>query len=209
MLGWWWYTCNYMSIIIVGLGNPDGKYEHSRHNVGREAVKKFLKKEKEADFSYKKKSDALVAIETLHGIHIKVVLPETMMNCSGKSVLYFVHSKNAAHKLVVVRDDLDLPIGTIKMSFGHGSGGHKGVESIIRLLKTKEFIQIKIGISATTPKGKLKKPNGDERVILYVLGKFSPKDQEKLKNVFTRTEKVLSLFISDGIEKAMQFANSR
>ncbi len=198
-----------MTVVIVGLGNPDGAYEHSRHNAGREVAKRFMQEKSDADFTYQKKSDALIATGTIYDVPVKTVLPETMMNRSGKSVLYFVRSKNAAHKLVVVHDDLDLPIGTIKMSFGRGSGGHKGVESVMNALKMKEFAQIKIGISSVTPKGKLRKPVGEERVIAYVLGKFSPKEQRSLEQVFTRAQEVLSIFISDGVEKAMQVANSK
>ncbi len=198
-----------MTTFIVGLGNPGHQYENSRHNVGREVAKEFAVQEKCTDFVYQKKSNAQISAGTLQNVPVKIVLPDTMMNNSGKSVMQFVRSKNAVQKMVVVRDDLDLPVGAIKMSFGRGSGGHKGVESIMGALKTKDFAQIKIGISSITPKGKLRKPKGSEKVISHVLGKFSPKEREYLAGARTRARKVLSLFVSDGIEKAMQFANSK
>ncbi len=198
-----------MTIVIVGLGNPGGQYENSRHNIGRDVAKKFASLEKCADFKYQKKSDAQISTGTLQNVPVKIVLPETMMNRSGKSVIQFVRSKNSAKGLIVLRDDLDLPIGTIKMSFGRGAGGHKGVESIMSALKTKDFAQIKIGISSVTPKGKLRKPRGDEKVISHVLGKFSLKEHQCLMRARKRTHEALVLFVSGEIEKAMQVANSK
>ncbi len=209
MLLVWWYTLYNMIIVIVGLGNPGNQYENSRHNVGREVAKKFAIKEKFTDFDYKKKANALVSVGVLQNTSVKIVLPETMMNCSGKSVMQFVRSKNSARKLIVLRDDLDLPIGTTKMSFGHGSGGHKGVESVMSALKTKDFIQIKIGISSTTSKGKLRKPIGDEKVISHVLGRFSPKEKKCLIRAYKRTQEALELFVHNEVEKAMQVVNSK
>lgn len=198
-----------MMTVIVGLGNPGGEYKNSRHNVGREVAMKFAKKENCEDFVFQKKSNAQISKGMLENTTVKIILPETMMNLSGKAVLHFIHSKNAAKKLIVLHDDLDLPIGTIKMTFGHGSGGHKGVESIMTAIKTKDFTQIKIGISSATPKGKLRKPVGDEKVISHVLGKFSPKEQKSLSGAYTRTHDVLMAYVTDGIEKAMQIANSK
>lgn len=198
-----------MITVIVGLGNPGNQYENSRHNVGRKVAKEFAVQEKCTDFVYQKKSDAHVSTGTLQNVPVEIALPDTMMNRSGKSVMQFVRSKNAAKKLVILRDDLDLPIGTIKMSFGRGSGGHKGVESIMSALKTKDFAQIKIGISPTTQKGKLQKPSGDEKVISHVLGKFSPKERKSIARANARAIEALGVFISDGIEEAMRFANSK
>jgi PTH1 family peptidyl-tRNA hydrolase len=121
-----------------------------------------------------------------------------------------VKSVKAARKLLVVRDDLDLPIGTIKMTVhGRGSGGHKGVESIMRALKTKEFAQLKIGISGATAKGRAKKPSGEEKVVSHVIGKFSSKELEALKKAFKRSNEAIELFITQGIEAAMLFANTK
>ena len=132
------------------------------------------------------------------------------MNHSGKTAAVLVKSKPAAKKLLIIRDDLDLPIGTIKMTvYGRGAGGHKGVESITRALKTKDFAQIKIGISGATPKGKLKKPAGEEKVVKHVIGKFSPKEEQELKASLKKAAQSARIFIEEGIEKAMLYANTK
>ncbi len=198
-----------MAVVIVGLGNPGGEYANTRHNSGRMAVEQVAKRNDFDTFSLKKTANALVSVGAIDGVKTLLALPETMMNLSGKSVLVLVKSKKAAEKLVVLRDDLDVPLGTIKMTFGRGSGGHKGVESIMRALKTKDFAQIKIGISSSTPKGKIKKPSGEEKVMKHVIGKFSPKEALLLKKALKKASIVAEIFASDGIEKAMQEANTK
>ncbi len=132
------------------------------------------------------------------------------MNQSGKGTSPFVKSVKAAKKLLVARDDLDLPIGVIKMTVhGRGSGGHKGVESIMRALKTKDFAQLKIGISGATAKGKVRKPSGEEKVVSHVIGRFSPKEEAELKKAFKKANEAIEAFISEGIEAAMLLANTR
>ena len=122
----------------------------------------------------------------------------------------FVKSVKAAQKLLVIRDDLDLPLGVIKMTgFGRGSGGHKGVESIMRALKTKDFVQMKIGISGATSKGGVKKPGTEEKVITHVIGKFSPKEEVLLKKTLKHAAEAARLFVAEGIEKSIMFANTR
>jgi PTH1 family peptidyl-tRNA hydrolase len=120
-----------------------------------------------------------------------------------------VKSKPAAKKLLVIRDELDLPLGVIKMTTpGRGSGGHKGIESIMRALKTKDFYQMKIGISGATAKGKLKKVSGEDKVIDHVIGKFKPSEEALLKSVIARAADVARLFVTDGAERAMLEANT-
>ncbi len=194
---------------MIGLGNPGGEYEKTRHNAGRMAVEAFARAEDFADFTLRKASHALVSEGRIEDEKVQLVLPEVFMNQSGKATAPFVKSVKAAQKLIVLRDDLDLPLGVLKMTFGRGSGGHKGVESIMRTLKTKDFYQIKIGISGATPKGKTKKPSGEEKVIKHVIGKFSPKEEPELKKVLKKTAEVLRLFIEEGAEKATMQANTR
>jgi len=198
-----------MAVIIVGLGNPGGEYAKTRHNAGRMAVQLIAKQEDFDDFKLKKIAQALVSTGDIDGVKTILAIPETMMNNSGKSMPALVKSKKAAEKLVVLHDDLDLPIGTIKMTFGRGSGGHKGVESIMRAIKTKDFAQIKIGISATTPSGKMKKPVGEDRVIKRVIGKFSPKEASDIKRALKDAAESACIFAINGIESAMQFANTK
>lgn len=199
-----------MATVIVGLGNPGDEYAGTRHNAGRMAVEAYAKYADFDDFALRRVASASVADGYIDGEKVQLVLPEVYMNQSGKGVSPFVRSVKAAQKLLVVRDDLDLPIGTIKMTVhGRGSGGHKGIESIMRALKTKEFAQLKVGISGATAKGKTRKPAGEERVVSHVIGKFSPKEKETLKSVFMKTNEAIELFITEGIEAAMLAANTK
>ena len=174
--------------IVIGLGNPGEEYARTRHNTGRMA-EAFIEKKLDGD----KK--------------IKFVYLETFMNDSGRGVAKAVKSKKAAEKLVVIHDDLDLPIGTMKLSYNRGSGGHRGVESIIRAIKTTGFIRIRVGITPTTPGGKLKKPKTEDDVKKFILNEFKPSEQEILKKIFKRAAEAVETLASDGLEKAMTEAN--
>ena len=199
-----------MAHVIIGLGNPGGEYANTRHNAGRMAAELFAKQEGLSAFTLKKTAQALVADGSVDGQKVQVALPEVYMNLSGKTALAFVKSKPAAKKLLVIRDDLDLPLGVIKMTtYGRGAGGHKGAESIMRALKTKDFAQMKIGIAGSTPKGKLKKVSGEEKVISHVIGKFKPAEEVLLKKTLKKAAEAARLFVTDGIEKAMLVANTR
>ncbi len=198
-----------MATIIVGLGNTGKEYEHTRHNAGRDVVKLFAKNEGLDEFKDNKVVKSLVAKGSVEGESVTLVLPETMMNLSGKAVSAFVKSPKAGKNLVVVQDDLDLPLGTIKMVFGRGSGGHKGVESIMRALKTQDFARLRIGISGVGKKNQAKKVSGDEKVIKLVIGKWKPSEEVVVKKVFKKSAETLRLFVAEGIEKATMFANTR
>ena len=139
-----------MALVIVGLGNPGKEYEKTRHNAGRMAVELLAKQESFDDFVFNKKANALVSEGKIGKEKVTLVLPETFVNLSGKAGSAFVKSVKAAKDLLVLQDELDLPLGTLKMVYGRGSGGHKGVESIMRALKTEEFTRIRIGISAAS-----------------------------------------------------------
>lgn len=202
-----------MAYVVVGLGNPGSEYAKTRHNAGRMAVEHVAKLLGAEAFTYKNipasKHRALVTVATVGKEKVTFVLPETMMNLSGKVMPTFVKSKIQAKRMIVVRDDLDMPLGTMKMTVGRGSGGHKGIESITRILKTKDFVQIKIGISGTTSKGLVKKPAGEEKVIKHVIGKFKPEEELILKKQFAKIADVVELIAKDHIEKALLLANTK
>ena len=198
-----------MGFVIMGLGNTGKEYEKTRHNAGRMAVELFAKKNDFPPFVLNKTAKALVSQGALDGEKVTLVLPETMMNLSGKSAPAFVKSVKAAKQLVVVQDELDLPLGTLKMVFGRNSGGHKGVESIMRALKTKEFARLRIGISGAGKKHQAKKPAGEEKVVKHVIGKFKPAEEAVLKKSLNRSIEALAYFVTDGIEKATMEANTR
>jgi peptidyl-tRNA hydrolase, PTH1 family len=202
-----------MTYVIIGLGNPGETYAKTRHNAGRMAVETFgrvkNKNGEMGDFSFRKIAHATATQGSIQDQKVTLVLPEVSMNLSGKSTTPFVKSVKAAQKLLVIRDDLDLPMGTLKMTtYGRGSGGHKGIESIMRALKTKEFAQLKIGISPVTPKGTIKKLATEEKVVGHVIGAFSAKEELILKEIFKRTNNSIELFITQGIEAAMLYTNT-
>ncbi len=199
-----------MAHTIIGLGNPGGEYERTRHNAGRMVVELLAEEDGFPEFRQKKSALALTSESALNGEKTVLAIPEVYMNHSGKTALGLVKSKAAAKKLLVIRDDLDLPLGVIKMTtFGRGAGGHKGVESITRALKTKDFAQLKIGISGQTSKGKLKKVSGEEKVVKHVIGKFKPAEEAELKRTLKKAAEATRIFVSEGIERAMLYANTK
>lgn len=196
-----------MAWVIVGLGNPKEEYEGTRHNTGRMALEFFAEKEKLGEWKADKKTNAHV-LKALYGkIAYVLVAPDTFMNKSGSAVAKFIKSAKAAERLVVVYDDLDLPIGTMKLSFDRGSGGHRGVESVIRAVKTKKFTRIRIGISPTTASGKLKKPSGDKAVNDFILSQFKRTEWETLYKVYERVNEAIETIAHDGIAIAMNKFN--
>lgn len=197
-----------MAYVILGLGNPGKEYEKTRHNAGRMLVARLAKEEGFPAFTLRKAGGvpALVSEGKIGKEKVTLVLPETYMNNSGKSAKTFVKSKKAAEAMLVVRDDIDLPIGALKMTFGRGSGGHKGVESVMRAVGTKEFAQMKIGVSKAGKKNQTKKP-GD--VPDFVVAKFRPEEETALKKVLKKGVAAAELFVTEGVEPATMFANTR
>ena len=128
------------------------------------------------------------------------------MNNSGGCVKPLIKTKKEAASVVVLHDDVDLPFGTTKISYNRGSGGHKGVESIVRALKTSEFIRLRLGVSPTTPSGKTKKPDS-EKVSDFIVANFKPAELDELKKIIKQAKKVVESMIEEGYEKAMNLYN--
>ena len=192
---------------IIGLGNPGEEYKNSRHNTGVLSVLHFAKKNDMKIFNADKKIRAIVSIGKIGKEKIMLILPQTFMNKSGLSAGVIVTSRKKAENLIVVYDDLDMPLGKFKISFGRGSGGHKGVESVARAVKTKDFIRVRVGIAPSTPSGKIKKPKGEKDTINFILGNFSKKEIDILKKVFKNITEALELIIKEGRAKAMNVYN--
>lgn len=192
-----------MAHVIVGLGNPGEGYRDTRHNAGRIAVERFAKEYGFPPFTFKASSHASVSKGEIDGTPVTLVLPEVAMNLSGKAVLPFVKSVKAAKQLLVVRDDLDLPVGSIKVTVhGRGSGGQKGVESIMAALKTKDFMQLKLGISPA------QKPEAGDAVVEHVLGSFRPAEHEQMTAVCERASEAMRKWVAEGPAAAMLTANT-
>ena len=196
-----------MTYYIVGLGNPGEEYVYTRHNTGRIILEQVRKHLSFSEWTFNKKLNALVSEGKVGKDSIVFILPETFMNGSGKSVAPLVGRVKKAEKLVVVHDEIDLPLGKMKIVFGRGSGGHRGVESIMKSIKTKDFVRIRVGISAQTPGGKLKKPKGEEKVVGLILGAFKDSELLVLKKIARTVEKVVRVIAKDGRERAMNEFN--
>ena len=173
--------------IVVGLGNPGNEYENTRHNAGRIIVGMMEKK--------------------MDKLKIKFVTPDTFMNNSGKAVAPLIKTKKDFKDLVVVHDDIDLPLGKIRISFNRSSGGHNGLNSVIKALKSEEFLRIRIGISSATPKGAVKKPKGEKAVINFILGEFKKSELEMLKKLSKKVTEAVETIFTEGKDKAMSLYN--
>jgi len=183
--------------LIVGLGNPGEKYERTRHNVGF-AVLRAWSEVLGVRFS-SRRFQARCGGTVVQGKKVFFLCPETYMNLSGNAVRacrdYYDIDQD---RILVVHDDLDIPFGRIKVGRKSGSGGHKGVDSIVRNLGTREFARVKIGIG---------RPQYGEPVEDFVLSPFY-KDQEGMLNrVIQGAVQACELFVLEGVESAMNVIN--
>ncbi len=194
-------------IYIVGLGNPGEEYKKTRHNTGRIILDIIRKKIDADDFEFNKKINALVSEGKIGKEKVMLIEPETFMNKSGLSLKTLILSKKKAGDLVVIYDDLDLPIGKMKISFNRGTGGHRGLESIVKQIKTLEFTRFRVGISPKTPGGKTKKPSGEQAVEKHILGAFKDPEMLELKKIGKHATEALEVFVKEGVELAMTRCN--
>ena len=180
--------------VIIGLGNPGDKYTDTRHNAGFMALDTFAAKYEFPEFKPDKKSNSLLSQGFFHDQKLTLVKPQTFMNNSGETVKVF--SKD---ELTVIHDDIDLPIGKIKISLGSGSAGHRGIDSIIQHLKTKEFTRIRIGIQPERGK--------PEEVEKFVLKTFTEEELPLLQTAIQDSTYALGLILKDGVQQAMNYSN--
>ncbi len=192
---------------IVGLGNPGEEYVDTRHNTGRIILQMLAKKLDFSDWKEDMKAKALIVAGKIGKSKVQFVLPNNFMNNSGTSVKQFIKTKKELENLIVIYDDLDLPIGRMKISFNKSSGGHNGVESIIKNVKSQEFVRIRVGISPETPGGKLKKPSGEKPVIDFLMKDFKDAELAELKKVAKRVSEALETFVDGGKDKMMSIHN--
>lgn len=196
-----------MAWVIVGLGNPGEEYKGTRHNAGRTALEHFAAAKDLTPLKEDKKNKVHVAKGAIKKNLVVLVAPDTYMNKSGSAVAKYVKSAKAAEKMVVVYDDLDLPLGTVKISFDRGSGGHKGLESVTRAVKTKKFTRVRIGVSPATASGILRKPSGEKEVLDFILTQFKTHEMDELKRVYKRVCDALECVVLEGRARAMNEFN--
>lgn len=194
-------------LLIVGLGNPGKEYEETRHNVGRIILDAIAKANDFGDWKDDIKLKSKRVKGEVHGEKFDFLTPDTFMNNSGVAVSKLIDDKKKLKNLVVIYDDMDLPMGSLKISFNRSSGGHNGLESIIKKVKSQEFVRIRVGVSPHTPTGKMKKPKGEEAVLKFLLGKFKEDELKEIKKLSKKISEILVTLASDGKDKAMSIYN--
>lgn len=183
-------------ILIIGLGNPGKKYENTRHNVGFRVVDEFAKKNNFSNWKRSKKINCLYTKESIVNKEIELVKPLTYMNDSGKAVKCVAKKRNlSAENIFIVHDDIDLFLGKIRISVGKSSAGHKGVQSIIDELGTRNFVRFRIGI-----KPKIGKPKSPEK---FVLKNFSKDEEKIIRKIIEKVVEAIEVVLIQGSQIAM------
>ncbi|HEX8289714.1 MAG TPA: aminoacyl-tRNA hydrolase [Pyrinomonadaceae bacterium] len=183
--------------LIVGLGNPGSQYERTRHNLGFMLIDRLAR---DAQTQVKREEcRALVGRAEIESRRVELVKPQTFMNLSGEAINCLLKKPDrTAEKLIVITDDLALPIGSMRLRGKGSAGGHNGLKSIINCLGTNEFIRLRIGIQPEHPINNTKN---------FVLENFSKSETQIIEEVLEKSAKAISAVISDGIEKAMAKSN--
>ncbi len=191
---------------IVGLGNPGEKYKQTRHNVGFEVLEHVAATKSFSSWYDKSAYSGTLAEGTLGSEAVTLMLPQTFMNDSGSAVKKLVAGGDLKH-LIVVYDDIDLPFGELKISFGRGAGGHNGIRSIIDTLGTQDFIRVRVGVAQKSLfTGSLKRPKG-EALASFVLGAFTRSELKKLPEVLGQAGDAVVACVCEGRERAMNQFN--
>ena len=197
-----------MPYIIAGLGNPGEEYENTRHNTGRMMLD-AVRKEYGDEFAFNQKLNAQVAEGKIGKEKVTFIAPDTFMNNSGKAISQLVKSPKAAEKLIVIYDDFQLPLGRIRVSYNRSSGGHNGLESIIKHVKTEGFLRIRVGLAAPNSKGVAKLIHGDDKIEKFILGKYKDAELKELKHISKNVIEAVKLIVTEGKDKAMSVANGK
>ncbi len=183
--------------LIAGLGNPGRKFEHNRHNVGFMLLNRLSLKLGQAFGQVESKS--LVAKASFLGERVILIKPQTYMNNSGSAVNSLVHFyKVPLSNLLVAYDDVDLPLGTLRLRPSGGSAGQKGMQSIIERLGTDEFPRLRIGTG---------RPPGRMEAADYVLQDFPTDESDLLVETLDRGVEAVLTYLKDGLERAMNLYN--
>jgi len=194
-------------MLIVGLGNPGEEYKNTRHNTGRMILENIAKSNDFSDWKNDMKLKALKSKGEIGDEKFDFMLPETFMNNSGNAVCGIIDNPKKLKNLVVIYDDMDLSLGSFKISYNRSSGGHNGLASIIKKVKSQEFLRIRIGVSPHTPTGKMKKPKGEEAVLKFLLGKYKEDELKEIKKISKKVTEIIEMISSEGKDKAMSVFN--
>lgn len=182
--------------IIVGLGNPGNEYSDTRHNVGFMAVDELARRL--GVHSWKKRSQALIA-ECRGEEPLILVKPQTFMNLSGVAVGELARwYKVAVEDIIVIFDDMDLPTGRLRLRMKGGSGGHKGIESLLTHLPKDNFARIRIGID---------RPQTGWQVVDHVLSSFTTEERPLLQEAIVKAAEAVECVVKQGFDKGMNVYN--
>lgn len=183
--------------LIAGLGNPGLRYHRTRHNIGFMVIERWAS-EMGVELKGRGYDSAFTKVK-YRGEDLILQCPLTFMNNSGRAIrLLMNHYEITPDQLLLIHDDIDLPVGRLKLSVNGGSGGHRGVQSVIDSIGTKEFNRLKIGVG---------RPLFGEGVEEFVLSPFYPEDKEVMDVVIGSAVKACSIFVSEGIQPAMNLIN--
>lgn len=197
--------------LIVGLGNPGGKYQSTRHNIGFMVVEKLVKDQLSLYPSLKAwKNDSDLQAEWCKINDTIVCKPQTFMNLSGKAVAAIAnYHKIAPADIWVIHDDIDLPLGKVRIRVGGGTGGHRGIESIINSLGSGDFTRFRLGIG----RGKLETVRHTDinlprqNIEKYVVSPFTDHEAGDVKKLIKNAREALEIAMDEGVDKAMNRFN--
>lgn len=184
--------------LVVGLGNPDKKYEKTRHNCGFRAIDFYAEKN---NLTFKSKFKGMYCEQLVNNERLILLKPQTYMNLSGESVIKFVKYYNIDLKdLIIIYDDIDFEVGTFKIKRNGSAGGHNGIKNIISHLGTNEFPRVKVGVGA--------KPQGGD-LVNHVLGHFSKEDEKKMDEVLDEAVAAVETIVTQDVDVAMNRFNAK
>lgn len=185
--------------LIVGLGNPGEKYSQVRHNLGFRVVDELVDRLQDSWKKNEKLKSEICSLKT-ETCNLILAKPQTYMNNSGMAVkLLMDYFKIAAEDIIIIHDELDLPLGKIKVRRGGAAAGHHGVESVIKELGTDQFIRVRLGIEPS--EGFIRQPEK------FVLESFIPKEKPQVKHMIKQAVKALDLLLEKGLESAQNQFN--
>jgi len=190
--------------LIVGLGNPDREYEGTRHNIGYRVVDNYLQKineKQEEKFSFVSDRYAFVCKSRLKGRSVILLKPTTYMNLSGKAVRYWLEKERISlENMLVIVDDLAIPLGSLRLRYKGSDGGHNGLKNIIELLGTSSFNRLRFGIGSDFHRG---------GQIDFVLGQLSDEEEKIVAPQVEKTFEIIKSFVLVGMEKTMSQFNGK
>lgn len=198
-----------MNHLVVGLGNPGQKYVGTRHNVGFMLLDQLAETWQASGFTKSSQAAALTSEVIVAGEKVLLVKPETFMNKSGEAVAALAnYFRIPTEQILVAYDDVDLGLGTVRLSENRGSGGHRGLQSVIDRLGTKQFARLRIGISPTDADGVVDKQTVPGKGINpFVMSQFSSEEQAVLERMWSDVVDGTTCWIKKGSKEAMNVIN--